>query len=737
MPRHKFSPEAVFDTIVNGDIKTRFKVTLMGVSGLPGSGKSTLVDKLVPIDQRGGHTIRGLRMYEVGYCSTSHRNKFTPEWGEFTREETPLFVLARALAKKEAALPELEQWTDENNLPMRCLQNRHLRDHFELVYNGMREGVLKFAENRSDYRFHLLSEPSYVLLNVFDIGVSKALYETLPLIARLMHPFVLLNVLDLSRDGQENLRYKPDTPESEQIMEGRSRGHYYVRISRLCKAPGHTIMIGTHRDKLNEGEVERTQHLTEAGIRAKAGDVGASESLQSEMLAVNLRSKDDIECIKRVVEEIVGSTKDFDYDLHLTWIFLRSALVTYTNIESDFRMSREVFDALARECGLKSKEEIEKCLKFFTKIGSLMYSPKFFKDQIITHPQIFLERLNTLFDSVDKGDYHCRASLGLGILCKSVAEKMWGKDKDFYWNLMQDAGVAVPMKIDSKPENPEHYYDYEIKCPHEDCAERDFLFVPPLRTGRFSQKEAMKKDSLYITFNCEYMPGNLQAQFVKRLKPIMRLEPHIPEFHLKLSKHYNSTEFGFATGGSFLIVVHGDATELVVTGFEDNPKLDAEIKTTIKAAAVLILESVLKYFPGFLYQLGFLCKGCCTLSDTDPAPKKSVTSYLHFLPTQCETQLYCREHYRNKKRGDELKKEESSEQKEEGDEEEEEEEKSGAKKEGGKMIELSESQMRWMKVFDKVSVSALYIHTCTTCFILCLRTYYFWLSLCVTTQIST
>ena len=702
--------------LVRDNIKTKFKVMLMAVIGLPGSGKTTLVRRLMPAEQMTTHGCPDLGMYEAGYSSTSRNDKFTPEWGEFTREQIYGYMILRALINKKKMLPELENWTHENCLPMNCLEDRHLRSHFEKVYKELNDELKRFTETESDVRRQITAEPNYVLINVFDIGANKALYESLPLIARMMNPILLLNVLDLSRDGGERLRDLPDMKdihERQHILQARSRGHYYVRISAICKSPGHTIMIGTHRDRIPKRDVERKKRLTEAGIRAKAVDVGASESMQTEMLAVNLHDKEDVNKIKAVIEEVVATSKEFDHDLRLTWIFLRSALMTYQYEGSDFLLPREVFDYLAHQCGIVSKEEIEKCLQFFTRIGSLMYSPEFFgKHIIIYRPQAFFQKLNILYDSVENGDKHCKETLRFGLLCGQVAEEIWGNDKKFFWGLLKEAGVGVPLKVEPKPNNPEHHYDYGIDCPYYKCKQKkDLLFVPGLRTEylkcardsciNFGEsptlcKEHFKDDSLFTIFNCEYVPGHIHTLFVKYLKNQMEKQPRLPNLSLKSDgEYYNCTTFEFANEESFQVLVHGDVLELRLEGFSSNPVLESQIKTVIKDTAVMILDIALEYFPGLHYQIGFICTDCCTLS-TNPAPNNNITSYLTFLPSQYETELYCKNHYKNIEKAKQLQQYG----------EEQEEEKGKHKEEKGKVIKLSDGQKRWMTVTEKVCVMA-------------------------------
>ena len=720
--------------LVRGNIKTKFKVMLMAVIGLPGSGKTTLVGKLMPAEQMTRHEIPDLGMYEAGYSSTSRNDKFTPEWGEFTREQIYGYMVLRALIKEKKMLPELENWTHENSLPMNCLDHKHLRIHFEKVYKKLNDELKRFTETESDVRRQITAEPNYVLLNVFDIGANKALYESLPLIAHLMNPILLLNVLDLSRDGGERLRDLPDMKDIHQrqhILQARSRGHYYVRISAICKSPGHTIMIGTHRDKIPKRDVERKKRLTEAGIRAKAVDVGASESMQTEMLAANLHDKEDVNKIKAVIEEVVATTKKIDHNLPLTWIFLRSALMTYQYEGSDFLLPREVFDYLARQCGIVSKEEVEKCLEFFTRIGSLMNSPEFFLKKIIYRPQVFFQKLNILYDSVENGDKHCKETLRFGLLCTKVAEEIWGNDKEFFWGLLKEAGVGVPLKPDPQPDDPQHHYDYGINCRH--CKGKHLLFVPGLRMKylKHTTKDCSKcgkgptlckaclkivmdqqRDSLFVTFTCEYVPQHIHTLFVKYFKTQMEKQPNLPKLSLKSDgEYYNCTTFQFANEESFQVLVHGNVLELKLEGFSSNPVLESQIKTVIKETAVMILDTALKYFPGIHYQIGFICTDCCTLS-TNPAPNNNITSYLTFLPSQYETELYCRNHYKNIEKAKKLQQNGEEQEEERGTKqlqqhgEEQEEEKVKDKEEKGKMIKLSDGQIRWMTVIEKVCVLA-------------------------------
>ena len=688
MPTYIYTPEDVFNMIVKDNISTKFKVSLVAVAGLPGSGKSTLVEKLAPY-RRNSREIElqtadmpELRLREVGYCSTTRQESLTPTWGQYTWDDIYMYTLARALLAKRNAMPQLKEWAHVERFPKELLENKGLLDHFKNLYNKMQKGLANVGiDKESDFRFHLMSEPSYVLLNMWDIGVSKSLNESLPLIARLMNPFVLLNVLNLYRDGLKKLRQSPEKSKAhkdQHVMKSRSRGHYLCRVCGLCKNKGQSILIATHSNKV-ERDVGRVARLTEAGIRAKAGDVGV-KGLR-ELLAVNLNDEKDCDCIKRSIVELMESTDAFDVHLPLTWIFLHSAILHHKSEKSDFRMSRSDFVELSSHCGIRSTEDVEKCLKFFTRIGSIMYSKEFFGDEIIYHPRNFFKKLENLYSSVEAADKHRKESTSQGILCKKVAEDIWGEDSEFFWRLMQKAGVATLTKVLPRPNNPEGHYKYNMHCPFPECRETELLFVSTLRIERLPRKENIGEDSLFITFNTEYIPADIQTVLVKYLKIA------IPRLELKLTKCYNSTEFELPEDGHFKVIVHGDVVQLAVTGYDNHDK-DREFKSIIKNTCIKVLEKVLVYFPGFQYQFGLLCKECLKLSSTDPAPNNNIISYLTFLPSQYETKLYCRDYFHRR-----LVQDENGEEVE--------------RHKCNKMIELSSAQLRWMTLTGRVSYAVL------------------------------
>ena len=626
-----FSLMEVYKLIINGEKRTRFKIALVCFTGLPHSGKTTLVENMIPNTEAAVKPVKGLVMYEIGFMPLPKDSMWSVKWEEFKREEIYIYMLARALAeetKEKHQLPSLEEWSDDK-FPCKNFASDHLRNQFKRIYTKIRDELLNISE--SDY-FHVILDPTYILLNVWDIGVSKALFEALPLLARMTNPLVLVNLLDLSRDHGKNLREKPALLEEyreQSIMKGRSRCHYYVRIAGLSMCDSGSILIATNKDKVLKNEVEMRKRLIEAGVRAKASDMGVTKALSPEILAIDANNEEDCTKVKKHLENFVNSATIFDQNLHLTWIFLRTALVDYEALESDFRMPRSEFNDLALQCGLKTEHEIEECLKFFTKVGSLLYHTEFLRDNVIYRIDKFFVKLNELYVA-HKRESHAKQSLERGILCRAVARELWDNDTDFVWLLVQDAGIAAATV---KNESPENKYDYNITCPCVECSEKDCLYIPSLRKLYKDRSQKVKTDSLFITFNGEYVPTDIQAIIVK----YMRTESCIPQVQLKLTKCYNSTEFKLPNnGGQFCIIVHGDVVEI-----ETDETVDKNVKilSILKNLCITILDAVIEYFPGFEYELGFLCT--CSKIEGPNHPERKDIHYLHFLPSQYDTHLYC------------------------------------------------------------------------------------------------
>ena len=606
----------------------------MVFGGLPESGKTTLVKTLLPHSTASQEFVEGLNTYEIGIPIPPGGSISDSPWEEFTREDAHIYMLACALAsecKEECKFPSLKPWSDHDMVPDLLKPNEHILHEFKKVYEKMT--MILPRVTKSPY-FHCILKPTLILMNIWDIGVSKALYEVLPLLARVINPLVLLNLLDLARD----LKKMTEMPElmrkgdKKFIMKFRSRCHYFARIAGLCTSKSErvqaSVLVATHKDQVPRDEINEKTRFTEAAIFAKATDMGISDVLFQKMITIDARSKEDGKKIQNVLGKIVSSSKQFEVDIRLTWIFLRTALIDYRGRESKFRLSCSEFSDLAKLCGLMSQTEIDEFLKFFTRVGSLCFLPEFFHENVIYKPDIFFQELNKLYTNTTGSpelQEHAKYSFQKGILCKSVANEYWENDMEFFWCALQDSGLAAQTKSDG-PEK----YDYGIACPY--CSERECLFIPSLRKEYKERAPAVQVDSLFITFNSEYVPIDVQAVIVRHMKSAL------PEAELKLTTecYCNLTQFNIGKV-SVEVMVHGDVVEILTESATQEEGETKRMLDALKHLCVKVLEGVITYFPGVTYELGFICPES---KQSDPLQRRNV-HYLHFLPSQYDKILSC------------------------------------------------------------------------------------------------
>ena len=630
----EFSAKELLD-IVLSDKSTEFRGALVGFTGLPKSGKTTLLSGMLPPNPKKCCPTKGLATYEIGIAVAPGDENH--DWDEFTRQHAHLVMLARALFSecKEGFFPSVKK-SDEgkiNGLLMsKGLENKYLQNQYRNVFKIMMEVLPKLNRSNS-CDCNLKSD--IILINVWDIGVEKALYETLPLLARVASPLVLVNLFDLHRDVEiEKLHQCPNIKNAvdanEKIMRFRSRCHYFVRIAGLSKREVDvptSILVATHRDQVSADKICSQVRQAETIIRAKASDMGVADTLVSTMITIDAREKTDCRHVQHALKKVIYSSEKTKKSLSLKWIFLRTALVNYETERSKFCISRDDFDDLAKQCGLTATER-DDFLKFFSDLGSLISYPEILHENIVYKPDIFLQQLNKLYvytTGRGKPDQHAAESLKKGILCRYVANQLWGCDVDFFWSVLQESGLAAATKSESRILQ----YDYGIECPNPSCHNTNCLFIPSVREKPQETKpehgdKSTTNHSLFVTFNSEYVPTDIQAVFVRYMKLFFS------EAQLKLTEEYNSTKFTFIEEEKDLVViVHGDVIEI-------QPANSCQ-KHALKQLCLHVLESVMEYFPGMEYELGFICPNS---EEKNPAKRREV-HYVHFLPAQKEEKLYC------------------------------------------------------------------------------------------------
>ena len=620
---------------------------MVALGGLPYSGKTELLNIMYPHDSIQhipsdnphrcfARHIDGLDIYELGYLKDPVSE--TPEWIPATGKACHFYMIAAALAK-DAGTNKFPCLTsrDEQLLPFK---SQHLNRHFNRVFDEVGKALLNVVE-----QFHpeaLLRGPKIVLMNVWDIGVHKALYEVLPLLARAFGRLIFVNILDLVRDTKcldkqpelTNEKYNP-REESDIVMKARSRLHYYIRIAGLTKSAKvdqcpTTLLVATHKDKFSDpDEAEETRKDLQSLAWQKAADTGVSEVLYPQLLAVNALDKKDGQKVRHIIEDMIDKERKFDMEMPMTWMFLRSNLYDYP----DVYIKWSEYDKMATECGLRTDDEKEQFLTIFTHVGSLLYYPELpaLKENIVLSPECILKDLEHLYYPQTSAAASVKAhkeAISTGILCNTVAKEIWKESSPFYLQLLQDAGLAVDISDASL---------YETTCHICSNKKSNCLFMPSLRIdGNRDKLPSPDSDSLFVTFNSEYVPTDVQALFAKYLKQELK------EIELDFTPHKsnsNTTTFKFPTtsklyGVQIYIIVHGDVIEIKI---ECDAQCEDYIITTLcsslKTISIQILDEVVKYFPGMEYKLAFPCPNSV-------ARNRRTIHYLHFDPVASDVDRF-------------------------------------------------------------------------------------------------
>ena len=619
------------------------KYFFVAVCGLPYSGKSTLLKAMIPesaeqvhgkLNKRSAHRrIEGMDVYELGYL-VQHGEAVSKEWLELDGEALHMYMLTYAFAEDGIDFPELEQWTP----PSDQFKSPILSRHFQTVFEGVKARLEDIKQGRLANILH----QRIVVMNVWDIGISRALYDVLPYLSIIFDRRLLINVLNANHGQGKDLSRQPYVHKLENekerdidIMRLHSRLHYYLRIAGCAQKASHpsAVLVGTHAD--SDSVDSKSIKKLEACIWSKAADMGVSSLMYPSMLVIDAKNQKHCAAVRKTLETIANDLNELEYDMPLTWIFLRTALYHYPSDRSSFLISREELRKLASEVGITTENEFENCLQAFTHTGSIIYHKNVdsLRENIILKPEHFLQTLSQLYTSDESEDpvvtQHREDALKKGIVCRVLINLLWKneEERDFLVQLAEDARMAAKLKSNECRQS----YNYQIRCPT--CQDEECYFMPALRDTLTSDSIRSDLDSMFVTFSNDYVPTDIQGMFVKYLPAVLPMK-----LELQLTETYNQTVLLLPeVSMEIKITVHGEFLEINLKPPSGSHELNVKIKSALKTVCIHVLEANLQYHPGAHYQLGVVCPG----SDFSETSQSEGLHYSHFLPHVHQVAMFC------------------------------------------------------------------------------------------------
>ena len=556
------TPEWLHDLVLT-KIRVPVKPILLAVAGLPGCDKSQPLIKMLnqavseskeamqglKRDDRTDHD--GITYYEfAATIVTSLTGPEQPIYSETSKETFPLFAMEFALKCVARDQHAIVSRYDATSLQEQIFKDPELNEHFRHIFDRLctnheippKDDAIKVMKR---------TPSDLALVNVWDIGVNKAVFHFLPALWGYLDRSFLWLFLSLDRDAN-SLYDLPDIHENEckdkhdknQIMRYRTRLHYFLRYVMLVNPRSNcfhhqnvssvfAISEQTSADDLQRKVKEEISNVASQMKIDRCIDINNVELLQ--------RGKNDAKVLKRELDHTVNQTLDSSETLPISFIFLRSLFYKLTKLY----IKKDDLKAKAAQLRMSDKDVNDFC-RLFMSSGSLFDISQIDKESpyIIVKPMGFMRELDKIF--YPRVGIDSRVT-EYGLVTVETAGILF-EDYQFFMDVLVSVDLALMLRGNQ--------ICLEGKMLEDDV----YYYIPDVRTQ--SPELHCDPTSLHLLLNVDCPLSHLQVLFARAFMSRKKCSHLI----LEHSTPVNITRFGTklsdgATDVTFEMRYLGDTIE--------------------------------------------------------------------------------------------------------------------------------------------------------------------------------
>ena len=305
--------------------------------------------------------------------------------------------------------------------------NKHIKWLYKEVLRNLRE--LKSQPSKMSYL-----QSGICILNIFNVGYSKAAYEFLPFLTQHCNKLLPLVFLNIDHD-----LYHLQHPLKLEDMEHDNIPMNHLvrsRIKHLC----HYALAGHQKSRqcpVIIGLTERQSHnfsMERQDLRKLKKDMNIEDTTRPLLFSPGL----EYIIRKQLEEKTIKEVKFFD-SIPLRWVFLRSAIQVQDPLP--ILMKKSDIINLVASVVVMDNNDIEMFLKTFTSFGSLFYASDIpsLKEIVI----IDIERFVTCLDKIY--NYQDDTSSSYGLIAEDTINGLIKDDLKLFMSVVTSFQLAVPI----------------------------------------------------------------------------------------------------------------------------------------------------------------------------------------------------------------------------------------------------------------------------------------------------
>lgn len=427
-----------------------------------------------------------------------------------------------------------------------------------------------------------LLRPGVTMLNIFNIGLSKAAYNFLPFLGRHCKrslPLLFVSTadsIDVDKPLASDCLKECETSINHllsALVPRRKHLHHLLRSQSITPTPNEmpTAHLLMRQPSFN--------HSTKL---ESLKDIIKESGLDSNFKEINLSNMEDT---KKILQKmVVRNMSKYVTGLPVRWVFLRS-LLQALNI-SLITKSDIVKLAASSNAGIDGGE-VEVFLTTFTSFASLLYIPSL-TEVVLVDIERFTDCLDKVFKYGDSSDN----ALSFGFISEAAIDQLAEAEKldaDLFKAILKSFRFAVPVpKSKVKGTNFSIQGDYTY-------------YVPSMRPS--SATNGPLRDSLYL-YNTPSILGNMQVLLIRHFLKYSNCS-------LVPCLHINASVIRVNHGKEFVdvkIIDHKDIIELRLERGRSTEAYKATCSLAVRACAAA-MDDAKKSTNDLEYKFVFRCIG--------------------------------------------------------------------------------------------------------------------------------